>query len=267
VLDPLIALLLKQPPSELDRQHKVPVMYTAAGYYPEFEERFGVSIVLMYDMSELTVVAHYPKGAKRRPGSCGMSSGLFDIMIVDDDGFEMPEGSDGEVLVRPRHRSIMFMGYYNDADQTVSRWRDMWFETGDRGRKDADGYFYFLGRSGDRIRRRGVNISAEQIEKLAIANPEILECSAIAVPSEMNEDDIKLCVKLTQQAKCCEADIMDYLRDILPKSMMVRYVEIFNDLPKTQTEKIKRAELRSTGEKGLTSNTWDDDIKAYWAAK
>jgi crotonobetaine/carnitine-CoA ligase len=60
---------------------------------------------------------------------------------------------------------------------------------------------------------------------------------------------------------------MDYLRDILPKSMMVRYVEIFDDLPKTQTEKIKRAELRSTGEKGLTSNTWDDDIKAYWAAK
>lgn len=266
VLDPLVALLMKQPPSDLDRQHKVPIMYTSAGYYPEFEERFGVRIVMLYDMSELTVVVHYPNDVPRKPGSCGMSSGLFDIMIADDDGFEVPDGTDGEILVRPRHRSIMFMGYYNDAEQTMSRWRDMWFETGDRGRKDSDGYFYFLGRSGDRIRRRGVNISAEQIEKMVAANPDILECSAIAVPSDMNEDDIKLCVKLSPCAKCGEADIMEYLREVLPKAMTVRYVEFFDDLPKTQTEKIKRAELRRRGEKGLTPSTWDGDRNAFWSA-
>ncbi|WP_336965305.1 AMP-binding protein [Sphingobium aquiterrae] len=265
ILDPLIALLMKQPPSERDRQHKVPVMYTAAGHYPDFEERFGVRIISLYDMSELTVVAHYPEGVERKPGSCGMPSGLFDIMIADDDGFEVPDGTDGEILVRPRHRSIMFMGYYNDAEQTVARWRDMWFETGDRGRKDPDGYFYFLGRSGDRIRRRGVNISADQIEKIALAHPHILECSAIAVPSDVNEDDIKLCAKLTPAAACHEADILEYLREALPKAMTVRYVELFDDLPKTQTEKIKRADLRRMGQAGLTPATWDCEIGAYWA--
>src|SRR5690606_8615912 len=71
MVDPLIPLLMKQPGSKADRDHKVPVMYTAAGHYPEFEERFGVKVISLYDMSELTVVAHYPEGMPRRAGSCG----------------------------------------------------------------------------------------------------------------------------------------------------------------------------------------------------
>src|SRR5437868_1112274 len=125
LLDPLVPLLMKQPPSHLDRQHKVPVMYTAAGHYPDFEQRFGVNIIALYDMSELTVVVHYPEGVERRPGSCGIASGLFDIAIMDENGCELPVGTDGEIAVRPKYPSLMFMGYYNDSEQTVERWRDM----------------------------------------------------------------------------------------------------------------------------------------------
>lgn len=264
VLDPLVALLMKQPPSPLDRQHSVPVMYTAAGYYPEFEERFGVRIISLYDMSELTVVAHYPEGVERRPGSCGMLSGLFDVRIVDDEGCDLPHGSDGDILVRPTHPSLMFMGYYNEAEQTLERWRDLWFQTGDRGRKGPDGYFYFLGRSGDRIRRRGVNISAEQIEKAALANPTVLQCAAIAVPSPLGEDDIKLCVRLTPGASAAPHEIADTLLETLPKALTVRYYEIFDELPKTQTEKVKRAALRALGKQGLTPATWDHESNGYW---
>lgn len=266
LLDPLVAFLMKQPPSDLDRQHQVPIMYTAAGHYPEFEERFGVRITSLYDMSELTVVAHYPEGVERRAGSCGMESGLFDVRIVDGEGREVPAGADGEIMVRPRYPSIMFLGYYNDADQTVERWRDLWFHTGDRGRKDADGYFYFQGRVGDRIRRRGVNISAEQIENVALQNANILECAAIAVPSPVGEDDIKLCARLVPGAALQPWQIADYLASSLPKALTVRYVEIFEDLPKTQTEKVKRAALRMLGDHGLTQATWDHDEGAYWRA-
>jgi len=265
LLDPLVPLLMKQPASDLDRQHKVPVVYTAAGHYPEFEERFGVRIISLYDMSELTVVAHYPPGLARREGSCGKESGLFDVSIVDDDGCEMPTGSDGEILVRPKYPSLMFMGYYNDADQTVERWRDMWFHTGDRGKKDAEGYFYFLGRVGDRIRRRAVNISAEQVERIALQNPAILECAVIAVPSQLGEDDIKLCACLVAGGRVTPADIAEALAAVLPKAMTVRYFEIFEVLPKTQTEKVQRAALRKLGERGLTPQTWDHEMRRFWS--
>ena len=264
MLDPLIPLLLKQPPSPLDRQHKVPVMYTAAGHYPEFEERFGIRIIALYDMSELTVVACYPEGLARKPGSCGKPTGLFDVQIQDDNGCPLPVGQDGEIAVRPKHPSIMFMGYYNDAEQCVERWRDMWFHTGDRGKFDEEGYFYFLGRVGDRIRRRGVNISAEQIERVALQNPGILECAAIAVPGELGEDDIKLCARLVDGAQLTHTQIAEFLGANLPRAMTVRYVEIFTALPKTQTEKVQRAALRKQGERGMTPQTWDHDTNRYW---
>ena len=214
-------------------------------------------------MSELTVALHYPHGVARRTGSCGKESGLFDVRIVDGDDCEVPAGNDGEIVVRPRYPSIMFIGYYNDAEQTVAKWRDLWFHTGDRGRRDEDGFYYFLGRLGDRIRRRGVNISAEQIEAVALQHPAILECAAIAVPSELGEDDIKLCVRRVADATASPADIAQWLATMLPKTMSVRYVEVYEELPKTQTEKVQRAVLRQHGERGLTPATWDHEAGAF----
>jgi crotonobetaine/carnitine-CoA ligase len=264
MLDPLIPLLMKQAATPLDQKHNVRVMYTAAGHYPDFEERFGIRIIALYDMSELTVVACYPDGLERRAGSCGKLTGLFDVQILNDAGCPLPIGQDGEIAVRPRHPSIMFMGYYNDAEQCVARWRDMWFHTGDRGKFDKDGYFYFLGRVGDRIRRRGVNISAEQIERVAQQNPAILECAAVAVPGELGEDDIKLCAKLVDGVLKTPDEIALFMGENLPKAMKVRYVEFFSTLPKTQTEKIQRAELRKLGKSGMTPKTWDHDLQRYW---
>lgn len=130
---------------------------------------------------------------------------------------------------------------------------------------DEDGYFYFLGRSGDRIRRRGVNISAEQIERAAMGNPAILECAAIAVPSPLGEDDVKLCARLVEGATTEPAEIADALAAVLPRALTVRYVEIFDELPKTQTEKVKRAALRLLGESGLTAGSWDHEERRYWS--
>lgn len=267
ILDPLIPLLMKQPDGAADRDHKVTRMYTAAGFYPEFEQRFGVTIVPIHDMSELTVVTHFPRGEARRPGSCGKESGLFEIKIADEDGFPVPDGTDGEIFVRPRYPNVMFLGYYNDAEQTVGAWRDLWFRTGDRTCRDGEGYFYFLGRSGDRIRRRGVNISAEQIEQVALSHRAVLECAAIAVPSDINEDEIKLCLKLVPGEPGDHAVLAEAILEKLPRTFTVRYFELYEDLPKTQTEKVKRAALRQIGERGLTPGTWDHGIGASWMAE
>lgn len=257
ILDPLIPLLLKQPETALDRQHNVTKMYTAAGSYEDFETRFGVTIVPLYDMTELTVPLCYAENEPRRPGSCGRESGLFDVKILDEFDEEQPASVDGEICVRPRFPNIMFLGYYGDAEQTVERWKNLWFHTGDRGKQDEDGYFYFLGRMGDRIRRRGVNVSAEEIEIVALQNTNIEECAVIAVPSDITEDDIKLCVVLRRDSDTSESDIAKFMDERLPKSYKPRYIEIYERLPKTDTEKIRRAALRTEGSHGLTSSTWD----------
>lgn len=263
ILDPLIPLLMKRPETSLDRQHRLTQMYTAAGSYEDFEQRFGVNIVPLYDMTELTVALCYGDGEPRRTGSCGRESGLFEVKILDEYDREQPIGTDGEICVRPRLPNIMFLGYYGDEEQTVLRWRNLWFHTGDRGRQDSDGYYYFLGRMGDRIRRRGVNVSAEEIELVALEHPGVRECAAIAVPSDVTEDDIKLCVVLREGANATEADLANFMADRLPKSHRPRFVEVFGSLPKTDTEKIRRATLRTQGSEGLTSSTWDAHMGDY----
>lgn len=263
ILDAPATILLSRPPSTDDRAHRCRVMYTAAGAFPDFEERFGVRIIPLFDMSELTVVAYYPPGVPRRPGSCGVSSSLFDISIVDDDDYPTPVGEEGEMVVRPRVPHVMMLGYFDAGDLTVERWQNLWFHTGDRGVLDADGYLYFKGRTGDRIRRRGVNVSAAEIEAAALKHPDVAEAAVIAVPAELVEDDIKLCV-LPKDGRTIEpAAMVSHLSDAVPSYARPRYVEVRTEFPRTSTEKVRKSALRTEGDHGLTATTWDENVNGY----
>jgi len=257
VLDAPVAILQSAAPSPLDRAHKLRVMYTASAEYPAFEERFGVKILPLFDMSELTVVAHYPPGVPRRPGSCGMSSGLFDIAILDEDDYALPNGEEGQIVVRPHVPHVMMLGYFDDAELTVAQWSNLWFHTGDRGVLDGDGFLYFKGRSGDRIRRRGVNVSAAELEAVAARHPAIAEVAVIGVPASLAEDDIKINASLKEGATLTHRALLDHMAAELPAYLVPRYVELRTDFPRTDTEKIRKAGLRSEGERGLTPGTWN----------
>ncbi len=263
-LDAPISILLAAPPSAQDRGHKCRVMYTASQAFPQFEERFGIRILPLFDMSELTVVAYYPHGVEKRPGSCGISSGLFDISIVDDQDYQVATGEEGQIAVRPRVPHVMMMGYFDDGELTVERWSNLWFHTGDRGMLDAEGYLYFKGRLGDRIRRRGVNISAAEIEAAALRHPDIAEVAVIGVPASVGEDDIKICASLKDGHSLAHADLRTHLKGELTSYQVPRYVEIRAQFPRTDTEKIRKAALRDEGAKGLTTTTWDADTGAFW---
>jgi crotonobetaine/carnitine-CoA ligase len=257
VLDAPVAILLANPLSDLDRRHKCRVMYTASAEFPEFEKRFGVKILPLFDMSELTVVAYYPPEMPRRPGSCGISSSLFDIAIVDDQDFLLPPGEEGQIVVRPKVPHIMMLGYFDDADLTIERWSNLWFHTGDRGVLDADGYLYFKGRLGDRIRRRGANVSAAELEAVAARHPAVAEVAVIGVPATLGEDDIKLCASLKEGISLTARALLDHMAAELPAGLVPRYVELRTQFPRTDTEKIRKAGLRDEGRKGLTASTWD----------
>jgi len=266
ILDAPAAILLTNPESEQDRNHPCRVMYTTSVDMPRFEERFGVRIARLFDMSELTAITYYPEGLARREGSCGVSSGLFDICILDDDDCPVAVGEEGQIAVRPRIPHVMMMGYFDDADLTVERWSNLWYHTNDRGVLDADGYLYFKGRLGDRIRRRGVNVSASELEAIAGQHSAVAESAVIAVPAELGEDEIKLCVTLRQESSATPAELLEHMSRNLPKSLVPRYVEIRTGFPRTDTEKIRKNVLREEGNHGLTASTWDVVTQDFIAA-
>ena len=262
VLDAVVAILQSAEPTPVDRQHRLRVMYTAAGEYPAFESRFGLKLLPLFDMSELTVIAWYPPGMARRPGSCGVSSGLFQIGILNEHDYALPAGAEGQIAVRPMVPHVMMLGYFEDADLTVAQWSNLWFHTGDCGMLDADGFLYFKGRTGDRIRRRGVNVSAAELEAVAARHPAVSEVAVIAVPASLAEDDIKINASLKEGTGLTPRALLDHMAAELPPYLVPRYVELRTQFPRTDTEKIRKAGLRAEGHRGLTPGTWDAESGA-----
>ncbi|HUJ74274.1 MAG TPA: AMP-binding protein, partial [bacterium] len=199
--------VFRQPPRPEDRQHRLRAM-CAVPAPPEiaaaFRERFGVPLLEGYGMTEVNIPAHMRLDTPYRPGSAGpVAEEYFQVRIVDPDSDEeLPRGTVGEIVVRPRVPYAFMAGYNGMPEKTVEAWRNFWFHTGDAGRMDADGYLYFVDRLKDAIRRRGENVSSYEIERVVAEHPAVEEVAAVAVKSLLpgGEDDIKVCVVLRQQA-------------------------------------------------------------------
>jgi crotonobetaine/carnitine-CoA ligase len=115
-------------------------------------------------MTEAALITWLPRAAFAASGSSGKRCAAFDVRVVDDDDREVPAGVAGEVIVRPNRPNIMFQGYWRRPEATVAAMRNQWFHTGDIGRFDTDGFFYFVDRKKDYLKRRGENISSYEME-------------------------------------------------------------------------------------------------------
>ncbi|GAA2892727.1 ATP-dependent acyl-CoA ligase [Streptosporangium fragile] len=213
----------------------------------EFERRFGVELVEVYGLSDTGIVLYNRPGEPRRPGSCGRPVHPFDVKILDSDGFEMPSGEVGEICIRPLEPHVIMSEYLGMPEVTAEAWRDLWFHTGDLAHRDEDGYFYFVGRGADVIRRRGENISGLEIEAVISRHPAVLEVAAFGVPSELTEEDVMVVVSLRPGAELDARELLAYCEKDLPRHMVPRYVEFTGPLPKTPTEKIEKHVLKSRG--------------------
>ncbi|MDP6873697.1 MAG: AMP-binding protein, partial [Alphaproteobacteria bacterium] len=156
-----------------------------------------------------------------------------------------------------RHKEpwTLMQGYMGMPEKTTEAWRNLWFHSGDMGYRDAEGWVYFVDRFKDRIRRRAENISSYDIEMVAATHPAILECAAVGVASEFeSDDDIKLCLVPADDATLAPEDLIEFLVERLPHYMVPRYLDYLESLPRTPTNKVRKAEMR---EVGVTSSTWD----------
>ena len=241
-----LTMLWKQPerPDDADNPARVgwgvPMPDFAAG----FEERFGVRLVEGYGMTDCGVPVSQPYDEPRRPGSCGRVTEPYELKIAED----------GEILVRCSEPGLMTLGYHGMPAATAGAFREGWFHTGDLGRLDGDGWLYFQGRNKDAIRRRGENISAFEIEEVVEAHPAVLQAAAFGVPSELMEEEVKVCAVLRPGAALTEPDLAAWCAGRMAGHMVPRFIELLPELPLTPTEKVEKYRLR---EAGVTTTTWD----------
>jgi carnitine-CoA ligase len=256
----MIPILMSAPPSPRDRDHPLEMFYMGKSALDEpLRERFGVRSVETYTSTEAGIATGSPYG-EWRLGSCGtVHSERFDAAVVDEHDRLLGPGEPGELVLRPKQPYVITTGYYGTPEATADVFRNLWFHTGDRVWRDEDGYFYFLDRMKDSIRRRGENISAFDLECEVNTHPAVLECAAFGVPSELEDEDVKLAVVLRPGMSLTPEELVEFCAERLPKFMVPRYVELMAALPRTPTDKVAKYKLRERGDHGLTDETWDGE--------
>ena len=168
---------------------------TAFSVLPEFMQRFGVeAFVDAFGLTETCAPIMSPYGEMRPAGAQGLlAADWFEARLVDPEtDQEVPVGSVGELVIRYKHPWTSSMGYYGMPEKTLEAWRNLWFHTGDALRRDADGWYYFVDRYKDTLRRRGENISSYEVEQVILGHPAVAECAVVGVPAdfEAGEDEV-----------------------------------------------------------------------------
>lgn len=230
------------------------------GLHRKIEERYNLTVLTSYGMTEALPMVLYALGDEVREGATGRAQPNFEVVILDGDDQAVAPGVVGEICARPRSPHVMFDGYFGRAETTVERWRNLWFHTGDMGRMDEDGHLTFVDRNKDAIRRRGENISSFEVEQTLLRHPAVAEAAAVAVASELGEDDVKVVISLKADAALEIPELMDYCVAHLPYFAVPRYVEVMESLPVNPTGKVLKTELR---ESGVTPSTWDRERAGY----
>jgi crotonobetaine/carnitine-CoA ligase len=259
--------IYRQPPRPEDRDHRLRVIVAvpvAPEWGEDFQKRFGTKLLEVYGMTEVNIPLYMPYGEGLRPRSCGkVLDRWFEMTIVDPDtDEELPPRTVGEMVVRPREPWCFMAGYNGMPEKTLEAWRNFWFHTGDAGMYDEEGYFYFVDRIKDAIRRRGENISSYEVEQVLNNHEAVAESAVVAVKSAIagGEDEVKACIVLKPRAQVAVEALLDYCQERMPYFAVPRYIEFVSELPKTPTGKIQKHTLR---EAGITAHTWDRDTAGY----
>lgn len=258
-------MLLNQPKKPEDGAHGRIVVTSAAmpaDAWVPFEERFNAQIFECYSSVD-SGGCWMTNDGSAPPGSVGRPWKEYEARIVDDDDRDVPDGEIGELIMRARDFAPV-VTYFNDPEASAEKVRGGWVHFGDYFRRDAEGHYWFVERKRDLIRRRAMGIAPSEIETVIRQMPGVAECSAIAVPSELGEDEVKLVIVKDSGSAIAPADIAAYSAETLPTYMMPKYIEIVDELPRTfGSERVQRFKLR---EAWNSPGTWDVPAAGYLGA-
>lgn len=250
IIEAIGKILEVRPRSEFRPDHQIRAVYgVRENVAKTFREEFGIRNLLCgFGMTEIPGVTCNPYGAPRKPGSMGVVGAHPDpnrtwaeCRVVDDQGSNSGANEVGELWVKT---PIVMQGYYRDPEQTEDTFEDGWFKTGDLVSRDEDGWYTFVSRKKDIIRRRGENIAAAELDRVIGEHPDVFEVAAIAVPSELGEDDILVAVAVIPGKLIDAEEIAAWCRERLAPIKVPRFVVFLDELPHTATHKVAKAVLR-----------------------
>lgn len=245
-------ILARRPRSEFVPGHKLRVV-NGSGFTEEslsiFKNEFGVpTIIEGYGMTEIPAALGNPFEGPHKLSSMGKpcvhpdpARNWIQVRVFDDEGRDVPDGAAGELAVRVPN---IMKGYYRDPEQTAAAFRDGWFLTGDLVRRDADGYFFFIARKKDIIRRRGENIAGAELDRVIGEHPGVSEVAAIAVDGELGDDEIMAVVVPKSDAALKADDIRRWCAERLAAHKVPRFFVFVDKLPYTPTHKVAKFLLK-----------------------
>jgi acyl-CoA synthetase (AMP-forming)/AMP-acid ligase II len=215
--------------------------YVPGELQARFKALFGVCLDEICGMTECYYAIQPRSSGERRPGSIGKPLGDVRIRLVDRDGAPAPEGEVGEIVVRSHGQTL---GYWNDPVSTDAAIRDGWLHTGDLGRRDADGYYWFEGRAKDLIIRGGSNISPGEVEDVLIAHPAVSEAGVVGAPDPEFRQVVWAYVALRSGAEASEADLKAWAGTRIAAYKVPERIIFVDQTPKGLTGKTDRKTLR-----------------------
>ena len=250
IIEAIGTILKNRPRSEFRRDHRIRAIYGVRhSMEATFRDEFKIPhLIGGYGMTEIPGVTCNPVEGVRKPGSMGPigrhpdpSRPWAECRVVDDEGRDVGVNEEGELLVKT---PILMQGYFRDPEQTREAFTDGWFRTGDLVRRDEDGYFFFVARKKDIIRRRGENIAGAELDRVIGSHPAVHEAAAVAVPAELGEDEVLVAIVLKPAHHASADDIAQWCRERLAPQKVPRYVLFVDDLPHTPTHKVAKATLK-----------------------
>jgi crotonobetaine/carnitine-CoA ligase len=251
IIEAMGTILQNRPRSEYRKDHKLRAVYGVRGSYADtFRNEFGIPVLIGgYGMTEIPGVTCNPVEGVQKWHTMGPIGRHPDpdrpwaqCRVVDDEGRDVPDNVEGEMWVKT---PIVMQGYFRDAEQTAAAFHDGWFKTGDMVKRDADGYYSFVSRKRDIIRRRGENIAGAELDRVIGAHPAVHEAAAVAVPAELGEDDILVGVVLIVGEHASAQDIAQWCRERLAPQKVPRYVLFVDELPHTPTGKVQKLQFKA----------------------
>ncbi|MBI4654732.1 MAG: long-chain fatty acid--CoA ligase [Nitrospirae bacterium] len=227
---------------------KVRMCVSGAAPLPEdtlraFESRFGVPLLEGYGLTEASpVVSVNPLDGVRKPGSVGLPLPGIEVSVVGEDNRLLGRGEVGELIVKGPN---IMKGYFNRRKETEEALKNGWLYTGDMARIDEDGYIYIVDRKKDLIIVDGMNIYPREVEDVIARLEAVEECAMVGIPDGRGSETPVLFLKKKEGIEIDEKEIREYLKGRVAQFKMPRRIIIVEELPKTATGKVKKAELRN----------------------
>jgi len=256
VLGAMVPILLSRPCSAEEAAHAVRIALAPgvpAQFHEEFTQRTGIRLLDGWGSTETNLVLG-TSIEHQKPGLMGPVFEGFQARVVDDQGNDVAADAPGELVVRADDPSAFASGYFRAPEKTAEAWRNLWFHTGDRVVRQSDGYFRFIDRLKDTIRRRGENISSFEVEQVLLSHAGVANAAAFPVRSPLAEDEVMAAVILHPGQQLTEAELIAFCEPRLPYFAIPRYLEFVRELPTTESGKVQKYKLR---ERGVTEKTWD----------